>query len=512
MVLRIAGVLLVILVLAAAVSTWQAVRATRERDRAEASFRMAREAVDRLFTRVSQSPKLKTQSMEKFRKELLQDAKEFYERFINEQFDAPGVRYDLGLAHYRLGEIHRELGDFAAAEESLMNAVTILGELVNAQPDMAEYQRDLAAGYAALGRIYYVTERLDKADDAYQQALAIQRKLVAANQGAPEYRYSLAKTYSALGLLHQHADRPESAVTMCQRAQDILSKLVQDNPNDPNVSEYQSLQATTLAATQLNLGQVYLVKGWNEKAQKALKEARDIYGKLVQGRPDVLPEDRQALARSHALLGMAYTYRDPPQADQAAEEQQQALGIFQKLAEEHQDVLEYAYDVGRCHLELGRTADRSGQSQVALEEYAKAIEIMQGAKDKGYQKAQDKLLNTRIFRALALARQDDHARATEEAEAVIRRGDLSSLNLYNAACVFSRASAGADHDTKLSPTDRNRLKARYANRAMQLLRQAVATGYRNPAIIMPDRDLDPLRGREDFTKLLADLEASSAKK
>ena len=68
--LRIAAAFVVFLVLAAAVSTWQAVRATlaeqralaagqqalEERDRAEASFRMARDAVDRFFMQVSQSP------------------------------------------------------------------------------------------------------------------------------------------------------------------------------------------------------------------------------------------------------------------------------------------------------------------------------------------------------------------------------------------------------------------------------------------------------------------------
>ena len=90
---------------------------------------MPRDAVDQLFTQVSQSPKLKTQSMEKFRKDLLQKAKEFYERFIREQFDAPVVRYDLGLAYHRLGEIHRELGDYSAAEDSLAKAIALLDPL-----------------------------------------------------------------------------------------------------------------------------------------------------------------------------------------------------------------------------------------------------------------------------------------------------------------------------------------------------------------------------------------------
>src|SRR5262249_21919857 len=156
---RAAAAFVVLLVLAAAVSIWQAVRATlaerraleeqkqalRERDRAEASFHMARDAVDQLFTQVSQSPKLKAQAMEKFRKDLLQKAKEFYERFIREQFDVPAVRYDLGLAYYRLGEIDRELGDYSAAEDSLTKSIALLDEFVRAQPGLADHDGDLAA-------------------------------------------------------------------------------------------------------------------------------------------------------------------------------------------------------------------------------------------------------------------------------------------------------------------------------------------------------------------------------
>ena len=75
---------------------------------------MARDAVYSLFTQVSQNPRLKAQPMEKFRKDLLKSAKEFHERFI-EQFDAPEVRHDLGLAYLRLADIERELSDYAAA-------------------------------------------------------------------------------------------------------------------------------------------------------------------------------------------------------------------------------------------------------------------------------------------------------------------------------------------------------------------------------------------------------------
>jgi tetratricopeptide (TPR) repeat protein len=200
------------------------------------------------------------------------------------------------------------------------------------------------------------------------------------------------------------------------------------------------------------------------------------------------------------------------QIKMAEQEQQFALRIFEKLAQEHPDVLEYGYDVGRCHSELARTAARGGRLELALEEYAKAIELMQQAGDRGYLRARILLLDSRINRAGVLARRGDHARATDEVEAVVRQGNPGSVQLYNAACVFSQASGVVYHDDKISPTDRDGLKARYGDRAMDYLRQAVANGYRNLSVIKPDPDLDSLRARQDFQKLLTELEADGAKK
>jgi hypothetical protein len=47
----------------------------------------------------------------------------------------------------------------------------------------------------------------------------------------------------------------------------------------------------------------------------------------------------------------------------------------------------------------------------------------------------------------------------------------------------------------------------YASQAMGFLRQAVDKGYKDAAHIKNDTDFDPIRNREDFKRLLAELEA-----
>jgi hypothetical protein len=49
----------------------------------------------------------------------------------------------------------------------------------------------------------------------------------------------------------------------------------------------------------------------------------------------------------------------------------------------------------------------------------------------------------------------------------------------------------------------------YGDEAMKMLRDAVAKGYKDADHIKKDVDLDQLRSRDDFKKLLAELEAKN---
>jgi len=81
----------------------------------------------------------------------------------------------------------------------------------------------------------------------------------------------------------------------------------------------------------------------------------------------------------------------------------------------------------------------------------------------------------------------------------------SAEYLYDAAC-FRAISAAVLRATDKSPSAARQADAD-ADRAMVWLRQAVATGYKDAAHIKEDQDLDSLRSREDFKKLVAELEA-----
>ena len=91
------------------------------------------------------------------------------------------------------------------------------------------------------------------------------------------------------------------------------------------------------------------------------------------------------------------------------------------------------------------------------------------------------------------------AEAVAEVAELTKNAKWYAGQWYDFACVYSLAS------TKIEGK-----KKEYADRAMELLRKAVKEGWNDAAHTAYDTDLDALRNREDFKKLLADLEKKPA--
>src|SRR4029077_15437461 len=94
--------------------------------------------------------------------------------------------------------------------------------------------------------------------------------------------------------------------------------------------------------------------------------------------------------------------------------------------------------------------------------------------------------------------------AAAESEA---RKPTDARQMYEAACNRAVCAAVIPLDPKTSAADAARLANEQADVAMAWLNKAVAAGYSDVAHMKQDKDLDALRGREDFKKLLAELQA-----
>jgi hypothetical protein len=117
--------------------------------------------------------------------------------------------------------------------------------------------------------------------------------------------------------------------------------------------------------------------------------------------------------------------------------------------------------------------------------------------------------NNLLNLALSQVGQADHARAATTAEELSHCGFDAANDTYTAARFLGRCMTLVDKDVRLDQAQRKELLQSYADRALAWLRQAVARGYKNVIQMRHDPELRPLRAREEFQKLLADLEGKA---
>ncbi len=93
------------------------------------------------------------------------------------------------------------------------------------------------------------------------------------------------------------------------------------------------------------------------------------------------------------------------------------------------------------------------------------------------------------------------------AEAVAEVAELAKQPFWTAAVWYDFACVDSIVSVKIADK-----KQEYTDRAMALLGKAVKAGYQDAAHMRKDTDLDPLRKREDFKKLIAELEKKTPAK
>src|SRR5262249_18749094 len=137
---------------------------------------------------------------------------------------------------------------------------------------------------------------------------------------------------------------------------------------------------------------------------------------------------------------------------------------------------------------------RLGRHAEVVKDYDRALALDDGNKRSYF----------RVERAIALAHLKEHAKAAAEADAGAGETNLPALLIQDAAAVFAVCSVAARDDAKLSE--------QYAARAVALLRRAFEKNYKAIATdVRRDKNLDVLRSREDFKKLLTEWEAKPKK-
>jgi tetratricopeptide (TPR) repeat protein len=459
----------------------------------------------------------------------------------------PEFREDLAKSHNNRGRLLGATGRLKEAEQDYDQAVSIYKQLAAGFPSRPEFRQALATSHSNRGVVLSDTGRLREAEQDHGQAVSIDKQLVVDFPCRPDYRQDLAASHTNRGLLLSATGRPKEAEQDYDQAVSIQKQLAADFPSRPEIRR-------ELAASHTNRGLLLRATGRPKEAEQDYDQAVRIFEKLAADFPSRF-EFRERLAATHNNRGLLL--RDTGRLKEAEQDFDQAVSIYQRLATEFPSRQKFRQELARTHNSRGVLLRNTGRLKEAEQDFEEALSIRKQLaadfpnqpdlrnelagtclnlaglqKKRGDCAAAKRLLEEarphHLAALMANPRNPDyrqfyhnhlygltqvHAELLEQDEAVQTAetcrhlGWNSPFDAYRAACFLSLCIPIVAKHEKLDDKKRKDAVQFYGDAAMKLLRDAVGTGFKDSAHMKKDTDLDPLRQREDFRKLLAELEA-----
>jgi serine/threonine protein kinase len=322
-----------------------------QRLRAQQNLGEALRAVDQMLTRVAEGRLAGLPHMDPVRRALLEDALQFYLRFLRDNGADPTVRLETGRAYVKVGILQLGLGRHEEARAAYDRGIALLEELTAAAPDVPEYRRRLAHAYHNRGDLLRVVGPPRDAEQAYRRAVDLLRAVVAEAPGEPDYRHELANSHNALGTALRDTGRPGEAEQEFLRAAALAEPLAAAFPARTEYRKH-------LALNYLNAA---MVQGMTVRRREAEANfARGIATAEQVARES--PQDRDyetVVADGHAQFGRFLM--ESGRSDEAEKELKKALTLLQKLTDDFPSRPDYRKDLAECHGILGALCYQRGR-------------------------------------------------------------------------------------------------------------------------------------------------------
>jgi eukaryotic-like serine/threonine-protein kinase len=421
----------------------------------------------------------------------------------------------------------RMLRDLELIEESLKQireSLAIRKKLATDYPAIGQYSKALSGSYNGLGLLLRKLGKNAEAEEAYRNQLATDEKLVADFPTVPEYRQNLAVCHNNLGVLLKSLRRLSDAEAQYRKGIDIREKLALDFTAVPQYRHQ-------LSQAYYNFGNLLLDEKKYKKADEYYRKAFAIQEKLVSESTQV-PTYREDLSGSYRKL--ASVSRENGKPDEALDFCYKGIAILEKLVTEFPNKHDYQVDLGRVYDQLATLKFETDKVEESIAWFDRAIRVL-GPIPEAYPeiKAYSGILS-RCYEGRARAREKNQSFTEAAADwgKAIELSSRSRIDDLRASRAWSLVHSGAIDEglalvdeLKLNPNKDAELwyqcarvvsfasgkqlerRNEFADRAMNLLGNAVQSGYNKVSQLKSDSDFDSIRDRDDFEKLLSKLEA-----
>ncbi len=338
-------------------------RTQEQHELAQRFLTQARSAVRRLYTRVAEYELEALPHTEPLRIQLLEDATELSDQFVEIAADDPMLLYEAARARGSLAKMQQSLAQPEGALASLSEAIELMrtGFPDNRLPIIATI--DLAVMHESRAQALLDLRRFDEAMPDIERAESLLGALQRTKLSAQRWRDARSARAMLLDARRRHAMRIQptaEAQEYTERATAIWRELALEDPEDVESTRLYVLSRTNLASILLGRGRLIA-------ARDHFLGAKELLDQLLTERPG-FPPYLFRLARVH--LGLADVSRRLGVQDQSRDHREAGLRILRDLCDKFPNTPFYRRDL--LHLELVQAMQQSAKNKT-VPAAAKAI-------------------------------------------------------------------------------------------------------------------------------------------
>jgi len=324
------------------------------RERARQSAQLARDAVDRLGSKVAELL-ADVPSAILVRKQLLEETLTYYENFVSESVDDPSLRQDLASTHEKIGSLLLETGNISKSIAAFQAADDLLEALMIASPgsDALILKRSVCENN--LARALQASGQPEEATALFLRAMERQRALSADSE--LDVRLALATTENNLGLLLAEMDSPREASKFFQQAIDRLNEVEPDG--------------NRMAFAQLNLANT-LVSQWPDQAVQSAERSIQILSRQLEQQPNNV---KLSMDKSRALAILGSARSEQGKKRESVEAFEQAVSVVRRLSPLWPDDPSLQQQLAINYSYLGLAYAASGDTRQASLTLERAYEV-----------------------------------------------------------------------------------------------------------------------------------------
>ncbi|HTN73851.1 MAG TPA: serine/threonine-protein kinase, partial [Pirellulaceae bacterium] len=353
------------LIFAATSATVAYIKTSQALAQSEASLREAIAAVNDYLTVVSEDTLLNQANMQPLRRDLLELALSYYQRFLEQRGTDPLVQDELAAAYFRIGVITQELESVDKALPMYEQASVMQRALLKRDPLRTSRLEAYGNTLNAFGNALVKKRQYNLAQEKFAAALEVRSQLTKQEPQNAEFARLLANTHMNIGNAEYNARELARARLEFNDAQRIRQAALVTAPANQKLRR-------DLAKGAFNIGLLDYDQRDLPGAIRGFRAAEAEFQTLIKDAPDDL-ENQKSLTLCQRLLGDIQSESEPAAARQTYAE---ALARLGQLAYQNPFVPDYQHDRATVFMNLGFLESSQEQSAAALAAFREARSIL----------------------------------------------------------------------------------------------------------------------------------------